>query len=153
MGFLQGFYATVKESIGHLMIKKIFITGVSPVDLTSGFNVEKDVSFRDTLSGLCGLNRDDVKAALRILPEVDSVDEGLSHLTAFVDGYHFCYCNKVEPVFFNTTTCLGYLQVSDNCLVQNDINCVYELLTTAWGMIESPGEATLYVAQPPPTQK
>lgn len=112
-GFLEGFYATVKRSVGHLMIKKIFITGVSPVDLTNDFNVEKDVSFRDTLSGLCGLNRDDVKAALRILPDVDSVDEELSHLTAFVNGYHFCYYNKVDTVF-NTTTCLEYLQVSDN---------------------------------------
>ncbi|KAL0632325.1 hypothetical protein Q9L58_008805 [Maublancomyces gigas] len=111
-GSLQGFYAAVKESIGHLMIEKIFITGVSPValaDLTSDFNVERDVSFRNTLSGLCGLTRDDVKAALKILPEVDSVEKELSDLMNFVNGYHFCYYNKVEPVF-NTTTCLEYLQ-------------------------------------------
>lgn len=136
--FLQGFYAAVKESIGHLMIKKIFITGVLPVglaDLTSGFNVEKDVSFRNTLSGLCGLSRDDVKAALRILPEVDDVEKELAHLMTFVNGYYFCYNNKVEAVF-NTTTCLEYLQVSDNFLAQGDTNCVsYGLLNRSLPLV------------------
>lgn len=46
-GFLQGFYATMKGCTRPLMIEKFFITGVSPVtlaDMTSGFNVERDVN-------------------------------------------------------------------------------------------------------------
>ena len=53
------------------MFSKFFITGVSPIDLshvTSGFNIQANVSFDDRLSGLCGLTRDDVKHALSVLP-------------------------------------------------------------------------------------
>lgn len=102
------------------MVEKIFITGVSPValaDMTGGFNIERDASFEGALSGLCGLNRRDVEDSLRQLPSssVDSVEKELSHLTAFVNGYHFCHQRKVETIF-NTATCLEYLQVSNTCL-------------------------------------
>ena len=107
----------MKASTGPLQLVRYFITGVSPVALScvlSGFNIQDNFSFRPSLSGLCDLTREDVKAALGQLPSHDSfdyVEKGLSHLTDFVNGYHFCAHDKVDTVF-NTTTCMEYFRVS-----------------------------------------
>jgi hypothetical protein len=112
-GTIKSLYATMKSCTGPLQLVKYFITGVSPIalaDVSSGFNIERNVSFLKALSGLCGLTREDVKAALGKLPRYDSVEKELSHLTNFVNAYHFCASDKVDTVF-NTTTCTEYFQV------------------------------------------
>ncbi|KAF8537832.1 hypothetical protein BDD12DRAFT_201139 [Trichophaea hybrida] len=114
-GTIKSFFATMKSVTGPLQLVRYFITGVSPVALagvSSGFNIQRNVSFLNALSGLCGLTREDVKAALGKLPShdsIDSVEKELSHLTDFVNGYHFCANGKVDTVF-NTTTCMEYFQ-------------------------------------------
>ncbi|KAF8532779.1 AAA-ATPase-like domain-containing protein, partial [Trichophaea hybrida] len=85
-GIIRSFYATMKSCTRPLQLVKYFITGVSPValaDVSSGFNIERNVTFLNALSGLCGLTREDVKAALGKLPSHDSADsvkKELSHL-------------------------------------------------------------------------
>jgi hypothetical protein len=113
-GAIKSFFATMKSCTRPLQLVRYFITGVSPValaDVSSGFNIERNVSFLNALSGLCGLTRDDVKATLDKLPSHDSVEKELSDLADFVDGYHFCANGKVDTVF-NTTTCMEYFQAS-----------------------------------------
>ncbi|KAF8541779.1 hypothetical protein BDD12DRAFT_828009 [Trichophaea hybrida] len=98
---------------------KFFITGVSPVVLShmmSGFNIERNVSFDRRLSGLCGLTREDLQAALRLLPAEkvtknnDEVTEThIKHLTTLANGYNFCSYKTVDTVL-NTDTCLQYFQ-------------------------------------------
>lgn len=114
---IKSIYSTMKACTGPLQLVRYFITGVSPVALagvSSGFNIQRNVTFLHSLSGLCGLTREDVKAALGKLPphdSIDSVEKELAHLTGFVNGYHFCASHKVDAVF-NTTTCMEYFQAS-----------------------------------------
>ena len=111
-------------SKAELVFSKFFITGVSPIDLshvTSGFNIQANVSFDDRLSGLCGLTRDDVRHALSVLPlkkasenealppDQSANDKDIDDLANRVNGYHFCGEKTVKTVF-NTTTCIQYLQ-------------------------------------------
>lgn len=121
---IKGFWAAVKaaKKLKH-GIKKIFITGVSPlslVDNTSGFNISRNMSFKKELAGFCGLTRADITAALDKICQDEGMTEGeirgevakhLTELTKYANGYHFCDYGQVEPVF-NTNTCLGYLEVS-----------------------------------------
>ena len=114
-------YSTFKA---RPVFSKFFITGVSPIVLshiTSGFNIQANVSFDHRLSGLCGLTRDDVKHAFSLLPLKEAAeneapppdestnDKGIGDLANRVNGYHFCDDTTVKSVF-NTTTCMEYLQ-------------------------------------------
>ncbi|KAF9117510.1 hypothetical protein BGX30_005406 [Mortierella sp. GBA39] len=112
---LKGFWATVKSKLGPRSIAKCFITGVSPLsmaDHTSGFNVATYVSWREELSGLCGLTEEDVYAALNLLSVSKSEIEVQCHfdiMKANYIGYTFASSSKVQQVF-NTNTCLEYLE-------------------------------------------
>ncbi|KAG0305521.1 hypothetical protein BGZ98_004001 [Dissophora globulifera] len=111
---LKGFWATVKSKLGLRGIAKCFITGVSPLsmaDHTSGFNVATFISWREELSGLCGLTEEDVYAALKLLsvskPELD-IQDHFGIMKANYNGYLFAPSGKVHV--FNTNTCFEYLQ-------------------------------------------
>ncbi|CAG8450874.1 5264_t:CDS:2 [Paraglomus occultum] len=112
---LKGFWGSVKSNLGEFQITKCFITGVSPLsmtDLTSGFNVAKNISDSPALSGLCGFSREDVIAALK-LPEVcglqNEVEDRFNTMETFFNGYRFSSIAQV-PRVFNTNTCLEYFQ-------------------------------------------
>ncbi|KAF9176798.1 hypothetical protein BGZ51_009646 [Haplosporangium sp. Z 767] len=112
---LKGFWATVKSTLGPRSIAKCFITGVSPLsmaDHTSGFNVATYVSWRQGLSGLCGLTEEDVLAALNQPGVCKSKDEISKHFDIMkinYNGYNFAELGEV-PHVFNTNTCLEYLE-------------------------------------------
>ncbi|RPA90217.1 DUF1703-domain-containing protein [Choiromyces venosus 120613-1] len=111
---VKGFWATVKEMV-YLPygIRKCFITGISPLslaDITSGFNISVNISFKKEVAGLCGVSRADVQGALKkICQSKADVKSHLDRLTRYANGYHFCRYEKSEPVF-NTDTSLEYLQ-------------------------------------------
>ena len=118
---IKRIYAIFKA---ELVFSKFFITGVSPIDLshvTSGFNIQANVSFDYRLAGLCGLTRGDINHAFSLLPakkaaenealppDESSNDKDIDNLANQANGYHFCRNRTVETVF-NTTTCMEYLQ-------------------------------------------
>jgi hypothetical protein len=102
-------------------IEKVFITGISPLSLSSigsAFNIARNVSFHQDLAGLCGLTFSDLEATLKEIgedhkydkhDEDDKPDKHLSEMTKCFNGYHFCRKTGVETVY-NTETCLAYLQ-------------------------------------------
>ena len=93
-------------------IERVFITGILPLSYSgwgSGFNVERDLSFHQNLTGLCGLTRSDLKDVLKEECEDSKAHEHLSKITKYFNGYHFCDYKKVDTVY-NTETCLAYLQ-------------------------------------------
>jgi len=110
----RSFWSTVK-SLCLERIKKVFITGISPLSLSgvgSGFNVARNVSFHPHLAGLCGLTYLDLEKVLEEIckdDEHDKHDKHLLEMTKSFNGYHFCRNKKVELVY-NTETCLAYLQ-------------------------------------------
>jgi hypothetical protein len=105
---LRSFWSMVK-SLSFDTIKRIFITGISPLslsDLGSGLNITRNLSFDEDLAGLCGLKCSELKGALE---RISKPDKHLSIMTKFFNGYHFCWDKTVETVY-NTETCLAYLQ-------------------------------------------
>ncbi len=63
-GFVREFYKTVKEGAALGTIRRIFMTGVSPVtldDLTSGFNITSNISLHEDFNALAGFTTDDVQ--------------------------------------------------------------------------------------------
>jgi hypothetical protein len=115
-GILKNFWTAVKDGKkSNYGIKKVYVTGVTPLllsDLFSGANDQENISFNPDFSGLCGLTRSDVLDALRVIcNNEEEVQKHLSELVRHANGYHFCQQRSVELVF-NTQTALSYLQVS-----------------------------------------
>jgi hypothetical protein len=112
---LKAFWTNVKAGKSRFGIKRVYITGVTPLlmsDLISGANDQENISLSPDFSTLCGLTRSDVLAALRIIcNNEEEMQKHLSELVYYANGYHFRQQRKVEPVF-NTQTALSYLQVS-----------------------------------------
>jgi hypothetical protein len=110
----SSFWSTVKSLSAKGSIRRIFITGVSPLSLSSGFNVARNLSFDRNLAGLCGLRYSDVEDALKsINDDPEAYKQFHSQMRQSFDGYHFCMDETVETVY-NTETCLAYLR----CLIQ-----------------------------------
>ncbi|RPB19292.1 DUF1703-domain-containing protein [Terfezia boudieri ATCC MYA-4762] len=109
----RSFWATIKALGTEGIIKRIFITGISPLSLSglgSAFNVARNLSFHKDLAGLCGLTSSDLEAALiGIYEDPEVYDHFLLQMTEFYNGYHFCRSKTVKTVY-NTETCLAYLQ-------------------------------------------
>lgn len=128
--FLRGFWGCVKaegggtEALSSGIIRS-YITGVTSLSLadhTSGYNIQKNISFDHSVAGLCGLKKDDVSAALNVILKHRSLashsftedtqsQKYMKEMVDYFNGYHFCNYQRVDSVF-NTTTCLGYLQVN-----------------------------------------
>ena len=115
----RAFWGSLKRSAGDGSIR-IYITGVSPVSLvdhTSGFNIHVNMSFEKSFSGFCGLTSEEMSAALETVSEkntsmtTDDITDYLNTAKRYYNGYHFC-CTVRDSKVFNTSTCLGYLQVS-----------------------------------------
>lgn len=102
-------------------------------DHTSGFNVATYVTWREELSGLCGLTAEDVLSALRLPIVCKSEVEVQNHFKIMkdnYDGYNFVEMDKVQHVF-NTNTCLEYLEVSDR------LTTAKELFSSDWLFIDN----------------
>jgi len=109
----KSFWAEVKSLLIKHGIQRSFITGISPLSLTdivSGFNVAKNISFNEKVSGLCGLTRSDVEAALKKVCGPEDYKEHLRSMVEYCNGFYFCRSRNGETVF-NTETCLDHLQV------------------------------------------
>ena len=114
VGFtFKTFWSAVKSMGGKGFIRRVFITGISPLSLSgvgSSFNVLTNVSFDRDLAGLCGLTSSDVEDVLKKIYK-DSVERDLAlwQMIEWFNGFHFCNSEKVTTVF-NTETCLAHLQ-------------------------------------------
>ena len=63
-GFVREFYKTIKEGTATGVVGRILMTGISPVtldDLTSGFNITKNISLHEDFNTLCGFTAEDVR--------------------------------------------------------------------------------------------
>jgi hypothetical protein len=110
---LRAFWAAMKSLCTDGIIKRTFITGTSPLSLSSlgnAFDVTRNLSFHRDLAGLCGLTSSDLENALEgIYDAAESSNGFLSEMSKNFDGYHFCKDETVQSVY-NTETCLAYLQ-------------------------------------------
>ncbi len=117
-------FKSVKAAFEGRGLERIFVTGVSPValnDLTSGFNIAKDVSLEPELAGLCGFSEAEIRELLDLVagerdlaPEAVGGRAGGVPSETFVEamrtwynGYRFN--QDTEELLYNPTNVLYFL--------------------------------------------
>jgi len=114
-GILKTLFKALKALSSGQGLDKVFITGVSPVvmgDISSGYNVARDISLRPEYHDLCGFHDSEVAGLLeRIGAECGLTDsqmkEALVMMRTFYNGYHFSYA--AGPLLYNPTLALYFL--------------------------------------------
>jgi len=114
-GTVQAFWSAVKAVMYPHGVKKVFITGITPLqlsDMGSGFNIARNISFEPRFATVCGLTTDDVEDTLRLFCKGDEekVKKHLTELQKYANGYHFSNKESV-PKVFNPDTVMWYLDV------------------------------------------
>ena len=85
--------------------KFVFITGITnftQIYLFSVLNNLSNISFEPEYAAICGITKEEVLCDFK--PEINKLasknswtfDETIAQLTAYYDGYHFCYENMVD---------------------------------------------------------
>ncbi|MBK8454253.1 MAG: AAA family ATPase [Thiofilum sp.] len=106
-GILKTLFKVIKAGAAQGKIARVFITGVSPVimsDMTSGYNVAKNISLDPRFNQLCGITTaeleplvrkvlEDCKKTLFLTPILDTMRQ-------FYNGYRFSYSLQ-QPLIYN----------------------------------------------------
>ena len=116
-GFFRDFFATVKAGTASGNLERLFITGVSPVtmdDVTSGFNVGKNISFNAKYNDMVGFTEAEVRRLVAMYRELGVLDEeadaAMAVMREWYNGYRFAK-GATEDVY-NTDMVLYYLDHS-----------------------------------------
>ncbi|MCP5159130.1 MAG: AAA family ATPase [Gammaproteobacteria bacterium] len=114
-GAIKTFFKAVKSAAGGRGLDRVFITGISPVvlsDITSGYNVAKDITHLDDYHDLCGFTTGELAEAIagvlaaRSLPD-ERMPEILGLLQRLYNGYRFGEGDN--PLLYNPTLALYFL--------------------------------------------
>ena len=118
-GFYRNFFATLKDGAGYSDggLERLFITGVSPItmdDVTSGFNIGKNISLRPEFNDMLGFTEEEVRNLLEMYRDCGSfnqdVEAALAVMREWYDGYRFA--EEAEGVLYNTDMVLYFLAES-----------------------------------------
>ena len=116
-GFFRDFFATLKGGTASGNLERLFITGVSPVtmdDVTSGFNIGTNVSFRAKYNEMVGFTEAEVRSLVEMYRERGVLDEdadaAMAVMREWYNGYRFAK-GSTEDVY-NTDMVLYYLKYS-----------------------------------------
>ena len=117
-GFYRSFFATLKGGAGRGGgLERLFVTGVSPVtldDVTSGFNIGRNVSLHPDFNELLGFTEPEVLALLRTYRDhgvfSQDIDAALRTMREWYNGYRFA--RSTETDVYNTDMVLYYLNES-----------------------------------------
>ncbi|SHI15042.1 AAA family ATPase [Clostridium magnum] len=113
-GFVRKFYEVLKKGT-EFIVKRIFMTGVSPItldSLTSGFNIAMDITRYPAFNEMMGFNKEEVirlidSTVKKPLNEVE-LKELLETLQKNYNGYLFASDGKER--LFNSDMILYYMQ-------------------------------------------
>ena len=111
---LKTFFRTVKSASSGRGLERVFITGVSPVlmsDITSAYNVAKNIYLEPEFNDLCGFKESEIKTALTQIVkkcgfEEEKIKPTLSLIRAFYDGY--CFSEFSSQEIYNPTLALYF---------------------------------------------
>ncbi len=114
-GIIKTLFKVIKGGASGNGIDRVFLTGVSPVvlsDMTSGYNVAKDLTHLDEYSDLCGFTAAELAEALTDVLKAHSwpaerETEILDLLQRFYNGYRFG--EEENPPLYNPTLALYFL--------------------------------------------
>ena len=118
-GFYRNFFATLKvgaeQSQGGL--ERMFITGVSPItmdDVTSGFNIGRNISLEPEFNDLLGFTEAEVRNLLELYRDYgvfnQEVEAALDVMREWYNGYRFS--EEAEGDLYNTDMVLYFLNES-----------------------------------------
>ncbi|WPL19550.1 putative AAA-ATPase [Thiorhodovibrio winogradskyi] len=118
-GLLKTVFKAVKSLASGAGIDRVFITGVSPVvlaDISSGYNVSKDVSLDARFVDLCGFTEAEVAGVLDTLASEQGRDQDwsarmLATMRTWYNGYRFGY--EPGPGLYNPTLALYFFDAAD----------------------------------------
>ncbi len=105
-GLLKTVFKNIKSAAGGLGLERVFITGVSPVvmsDMTSGYNVAKNIYLNARFNDLCGFTENEVRQLLQAAMPLPSADEALATVRTFYNGYRFAQ-NSGQGIYNPTLT-------------------------------------------------
>ena len=118
-GFYRNFFAALKGGAGRSGggLERLFITGVSPVtldDVTSGFNIGKNISLRPEFNAVVGFTEDEVRGLLDTYQragvlDIDT-DTALDVMREWYDGYRFA--KNADETVYNTDMVLYFLDAA-----------------------------------------
>jgi len=118
-GFYRNFFATLKAGTARSGggIDRLFITGVSPVtmdDVTSGFNIGKNISLHPDFNEMVGFTAAEVRRLVETYRDHGVFDQDVDAAMALVgewyDGYRFAKSAGVD--LYNTDMVLYFLDES-----------------------------------------
>ena len=118
-GFYRNFFATLKNGAGRSGggLERLFITGVSPItldDVTSGFNIGKNISLRPEFNDMLGFTEEEVRGLLEMYRDHgvfdQDVEAALEVMREWYNGYRFS--EEVEGDLYNTDMVLYFLDES-----------------------------------------
>jgi len=115
-GMLKTLFKTVKSAASGFGLDRVFITGVSPIvmsDITSGYNVAKNIYLSPELNDLCGFSEVETQGIVEQVAthcgyKQQQADEAMTMMRRFYNGYRFSY--NAEQAVYNPTLALYFLE-------------------------------------------
>ena len=118
-GFYRNFFATLKGGTEQRSggLERMFITGVSPItmdDVTSGFNIGKNISLEPEFNDMLGFTETEVRSLLEMYRDCgvfnQDVEAALAMMREWYNGYRFA--EDAESDLYNTDMVLYFLDES-----------------------------------------
>ena len=115
-GVMKALFKSVKAAASGEGLRRVFITGVSPVamsDLTSSYNVAENIYLLPHFNALCGFRESEIADVLSVIgKECDLTEsqtgEALAMMRTFYNGYRFS--RRTEELVYNPTLALYFLK-------------------------------------------
>ena len=114
--FYRNFFAALKAGTGRSGggLERLFITGVSPItmdDVTSGFNIGKNISLQPAFNEMLGFTEPEVRSLLEMYRACGAfnrdIETALGIMREWYNGYRFA--EEVEVDLYNTDMVLYFL--------------------------------------------
>ena len=157
-GFYRNFFAALKAGAGRSGggLERLFITGVSPItldDVTSGFNIGKNISLLPEFNAALGFTEAEVRGLLQTYREAGALaldeETALDVMREWYDGYRFA--EDAKETVYNTDMVLYFLDAAmpnkpmPNKLIDVNVRIDYgklrHLLTVSRGQAQAGGAA------------
>ena len=114
-GAFKTVFKAIKSASAGQGLDRVFITGVSPMvlsDVTSGYNIAKNISLEPRFDDICGFWETEIADALQQIAEEcnfppEKAAEALTMIRTFYNGYAFSY--ETEGLIYNPTLALYYM--------------------------------------------
>jgi hypothetical protein len=124
-GFFRAFFNFLKEGTtgSDAPISRLFITGVSPVtldDVTSGFNIGKNISIDVDFNEMLGFTKEDVVEMIDYYRQNRAIEFAAPYLLNIMNDWynHYVFSKKASTKLFNSDMVLYFL---DECIRNRDI--------------------------------